>query len=409
MVSAHATEAHNPRLSFYESAMLLRGMYNPEYFRERVRPSLARKCDGDVEKVHDLLIETAHRLRGPIRQLGMGYRPPKNLEVNFNGVRLSAPIATAEGLDKNADALDALRLFFPLQQPGTVVVHPRDGNPRVRVAALDVQSEMFNAQGFPSKGIDYFSANLREYRKHGGDGAVFASICGLPDQAKGIETAMQEMYSMMRLLGPYVQGFIWNPASPNTKALEQLRTPETFLQTAQLMDSAAKGKVLLVKMAPYEPADRTAALNLFTSFVDGGGHGAVTTNTKLFMKHELPPQIRDTWGYPSAGRSGTFLTSYMLRSVHDMRVQRPDSVIGATGGIFDAATAIAAFQMGATYVAGYTPYAFNGPGLAREIMGGVSRAIERSRDASLAELQKSVRELARKEDPLGKDLMKKEA
>ena len=106
--------------------------------------------------------------------------------------------------------------------------------------------------------------------------------------------------------------------------------------------------------------------------------------------------VRANWGYPSAGRSGAFLKGYRLRSVRDMRVEFPDSVIIGTGGIYDPADAYETFKAGATMIEGYTPYAYFGPGLVKILINGVSKRLKAEGYQDLADLQKHVRKLARR-------------
>jgi dihydroorotate dehydrogenase len=43
------------------------------------------------------------------------------------------------------------------------------------------------------------------------------------------------MEVLISRLRPYVQGFVWNPSSPNTPALKNLRTKELFKEHAELI------------------------------------------------------------------------------------------------------------------------------------------------------------------------------
>ncbi|MDE1768656.1 MAG: hypothetical protein KGH62_04785, partial [Candidatus Micrarchaeota archaeon] len=321
------------------------------------------------------------------------FKPPKQLIIKINGEHV-LPLGTAAGMDKNGKALEAFGNLFGFQEPGTVVIEPRLGNPRVRVTTLKDSIDLFNAPGFPSKGLDYFLKNISEYRRKGGRAIIYVSICGLPSEGRATANAMKEMEVLITTLRTYVDGFVWNPFSPNTKALEKLRTAATFYETGRLMDELAPGKLKMVKIGPYDetPAELKKTLILINAFFEGGGQGVVTTNTYPFSKEMLPESIREKWGYPTAGRSGTFLTDYMLRSINDIRNAFRDSVlIFGTGGISDGITAYKAFKAGANALEGYTPYVSYGPGLVRNIMDGLQTEMDRDGIKNLAHLQKLAR------------------
>jgi dihydroorotate dehydrogenase len=385
-----------PSLGLKERLKLLRGTLKMEYFRDVTRPMLYKLCNDDPEAVHDLVLKTMHEQRHLSKLLAPFFVPPKNLAIKVNGVDV-IPFGTAAGLDKNGDALAVLGEIFGFQESGTIVLHPREGNKKPRVAVDEMNFGLYNAQGFPSKGLEYFLNNISEYRKDGGRGVVYASVCGLPVSEKSaIQTAMDEMEILVTKLNPYVEGFVWNPFSPNTAALMKLRHPLIFYETSQLMAQLAPDKLRLVKMGPYEPDETFAAMKLIGKFLDGGGHGAVGPNTKKFLKDQLPEHIGGTWGYPSAGKSGESLRGYRMRFVMDTRVTFPDSTIIANGGISTPDDAYSTFRAGATMVGNYTPNTFLGPSLAAWLMRDVSMELWSNGYDNLKQLQMIVKDMAKR-------------
>jgi dihydroorotate dehydrogenase len=369
--------------------MMLRGALNPDYFNSSVRPMLYKLCRGDPELVHDFMLNMLDKHGQSIRALSKYFfKPPENLRINFRGVSM-LPFGTAAGMDKNCDALLAFENIFGFQEPGTIILPVREGNKRVRVAVLDDEKDLLNAQGFPSKGISHSVQNLNSYRQLGGKSQIFASICGLPISGDNIiETSMEEMKTLMAVLKHDVNGFVWNPFSPNTDALKVLREPTTFRETSLLMAKMAPDHLRLVKLGPYSTTEeRIKAMALVASFLEGGGHGVVTTNTRMITKDKLPPWIQQNWGYPSAGRSGRYLQDYRLRSIRDIRSNFPEAIIVGTGGIYTAIDAYASFQAGANLLEGYTPYTFFGAGLLREITQRLSQKLKRQ-GITLSQLQK---------------------
>lgn len=390
MDTANAGYKKDPaNLGIAERMMMFRGILDPEYFNRSVRPRLFAMAYNDAEKVQELVIEILRRNNFSMSMASNFFPRHDELKVKVAGKEF-VPFGTAAGLDKNGEAMLALSHFFGFLEPGTVVLNPRTGNDRPRLIAVDKDHDLYNAQGFPSKGLEYFMNNIMQYRKSKGKAPVYADICGLPlSEQNAVQVAMDEMRVLLQRIEPYVDGFVWDPASPNTAALSVLKTPEIFEQTAQLMKQLSKNKLNLVKMWPYEPAEKDASLKFVESFINGGGHGVVTSNTKMFPKEQIPAP---NWGYKSAGRSGSFLKEYRLRSVRDMRAAFPDAVIVATGGINDGDDAYKTFEAGADMLEGYTPYTFYGLGLLRQLEEGVARNLKANGYDTLAHLQADVKE-----------------
>ncbi len=375
-----------------EKLKLLRGMFSTNTFKETVRPMLYGKADGNPETVHENVLKNLSTYSFAMPLLAPFFNTRPELQISVQGKRI-APFGTAAGLDKDGDALAPLSNFFGFLEPGTVVINAREGNPKPRVFAHEPELAIFNAQGFPSKGIDHFENNLKAYSRNKRRVPIYVSICGLPlSEENALEQAMEEMKILMKRLEPFVDGFVWNPYSPNTSALTKLRNPDTFMSTAQLMEESAPNALRLVKIGPYTEEQQGFSLNLVKSFIDGNGHGVVTSNTLMVPRENIPAK---SWGYASAGESGRPLFKYMLRSCRDIRGRFPDSVIIATGGIFNGHDAFDAFKNGSTMVSGFTPYTFYGVGLVRNIKKELFNELRKEGYDNLTELQEKAREVLR--------------
>ena len=385
---------------------------SPWFFRHVVRHELYRRygrvtdTDGaryDPERVHEAVMNHLPEYREVLQRHDLPRQFPE-LEVEIKG-RKFVPFGTAAGMDKNGEALDEFSYIFGFQEPGTVVVPVRLGNKQPRVAVDAGDDNMYNAQGFPSKGLEYFVRKIKSYRESGGTATIYASICGLPQEAD-FDFHKDELRIIIDTLNPYVDGFVWNPFSPNTDALKKLRTPNNFYDTAKLMRSLCD-KLLLVKMGPYEKDQKEAWLSLADPWISGKGDGFVVVNTFMVPKEEvcsefwgMPQWVLDwqytffgkpieQWGYGSAGKSGRFLAPYRMRAIRDLSASffGEDVIIFGTGGIFDGDDAYETFLAGADAIEGYTPYAFYGLGLARELMGRVSYRMQQDGYKSLQELR----------------------
>ncbi len=360
-------------IEWVKKAIFVKGLTNPTFFRRVVRPLAYKLSQGDPEKVHEMALTALNEFEESVREVASYFDFPY-LKVSFAGKQVT-PFGTAAGFDKNGDVLSPLSYIFGFQEVGTVIVNPREGNPRPRVAIDSKNGDLYNAQGFPSKGLDYFLKNIRTYREKGGDGFILVSVCGLPPSSDRLDISREELSTLVDSINPYVEGFVWNPFSPNTAALSALRATEEFGRAASLIAQKTSGKPLLVKMGPYDADQekRDNWLDLVDAWLKNGGTGLVAVNTYMTPKEKVPSE---TWGYPSAGRSGRFLQSYRDRAVKDARKVFPDATIIATGGIDTGEQAWNAFKSGADLLEGYTPYTFNGLGLLHDLACAVDTTLD---------------------------------
>ncbi|MBI2583036.1 MAG: hypothetical protein HYW25_00065 [Candidatus Aenigmarchaeota archaeon] len=369
-----------------ERRVFRRSLEDTRFFRRFARRTAYLLARGDPEAVHELALRELNRFEDVVAEVAPKFDFP-DLHVGING-RSVMPFGTAAGLDKNGDALCPLSHLFGFLEPGTVVVQRREGNERPRVAVDDANGEIYNAQGFPNKGLYNFLRNAASYRERGGEAPLLISICGIPPEIGRFEMAYRELEELLDRLCPYADGFVWNPFSPNTVALTALRTPEEFRRSADTIAEKAEGKLKLVKMGPYDRDGRQQWLDLVDAWIEGGGDGIVAVNTYMVPREKIPAR---NWGYPSAGRSGPFLKEYRQLAVRDCRGAFPDSFIIATGGIDSGEEAWHALQAGADALEGYTPYTFHGFGLLPEMASFVQSSLRALGYAALSQFQNDIR------------------
>ncbi|HEV2225609.1 MAG TPA: hypothetical protein VGR56_02245 [Nitrososphaerales archaeon] len=358
---------------------------SPRLFKRVVRPVIYRKCGGDPERVHEFAIKMLEQNEKVLEDAASRFDFP-DLILPVAGSR-RMPFGTAAGFDKDGEVLYPLSQIFGFEEPGTIVLHRREGNPRPRIAVDAEKMELYNALGFPSLGAEHFAANAKRYRERGGKAPLLASICGIPPSPDKMEVAYTEMESIVDLVGPFVNGFVWNPFSPNTAALGLLRTPECFHQTAELLKKMAGQKLKLVKMGPFDDTEekRSGWAALLRSWMEGGGDGLVATNAYMVPRSQVPSS---SWGYDWAGRSGRFLHDYRDRAVREARKEFPSAVIIATGGIDSGEEAWRAFEAGADLLEGYTPYTFESFGLLIRISKELGALLKSKGYSSLEEFVK---------------------
>ncbi len=373
-------------LNFLERKVFERVLTDPKFFRNAVRRLAYLKARGDPERVHELALEALNEHIETIRKHSTQFNFP-NLKIVLGDRELN-PIGTAAGLDKNCDALEPLSHLFGFQETGTIVIPERPGNNKPRVAIDEKNDTIYNAQGFPSKGLKYAKQNLQRYRSSGGNAFILTSICGIPKDPSRLDDAFEDTKILVEELDKLTDGFVWNPFSPNTEALKTLRNPETFEKYAKLIKEKAGSRLALVKMGPYEKEGKNDWLNLVEAWLSYAD-GIVAVNTYMVPKEQTPLK---KWGYQSAGKSGKALVEYRQRAIKDTRKIFPKAAIIATGGISSSQDALDALTY-ADALECYTPITFSGPGLILEICKGLEGRLNEMGYKTVKEFQNSQRSL----------------
>jgi dihydroorotate dehydrogenase len=355
---------------------------SPSLFRTVARPYLYMRCGGDAEEVHDLAIRQLRGLEPVLESISERFDFP-DLRVDVAGAS-RMPFGTAAGFDKDGEALYPLSLMFGFEEPGTVVLRLREGNPRPRVAASPRKRELYNALGFPSRGAESFAANAKGYRERGGKAPLLVSICGIPPSPDALDAALDEVRTLVDVVGPQADGFVWNPFSPNTAALAALKSKESFRETAEVLKARAGRKMKLVKMGPFDGSGQTLEewSSLLQGWMEAGGDGVVVTNTLPVPRSQVP---LSRWGYETAGLSGRPLRRYRDAAIREARSKFPEATIIATGGIDTGEEAWKAFEAGADLLEGYTPFVFEGFGVLIRISRELRAILRQKGYSTLAE------------------------
>ncbi len=362
--------------------MVERALTDPEYYEQVARPLLYRLALGDPERAHRIAFWTLNRAQESVARVGERLHG-QDLAVHLFG-KEAVPIGTAAGFDKDCDALAPLGALFGFQEVGTVVLRKRRGNKQPRVHVDADARTMYNAQGFPSQGLRHARRKLAAYREAGGDGLVFASVCGLPEGPSDITTAREELAELVRGLAPYVDGFVWNPYSPNTEALSRLRTPAEFKVAAQILAEHAPGKPRLVKVGPHRPYERGWRLGLIEAYLSAGGTGVVAVNTWPVQRSQVPA---GEWGYAHAGLSGRPLYDPAKQAVADVRAEFPNATIIGVGGVGARGPRDAweLLEAGADGVELFTACTIRGFGVLAEQQSGIRAGLRAAGYRALAE------------------------
>ncbi len=291
--------------------------------------------------------------------------------VSAFGLTFPNRVGLAAGYDKDGEAWRGLSaLGFGHIEVGTVTPEPQPGNPKPRVFRLVPQRSVINRMGFPGRGAAFVADRLRG-RPPGGP--VVGVNIG-KQKATALEDAGVDYQQLMDVFAPLADYLAINISSPNTPGLRRLQEP-VFLagllggiasRRSELADRLGRDVPVLVKLAPDLSDDQLDGA--VGAIVESGLDGIIATNTTI---------ARDGVDHPLAGEegglSGATLTARSTEVVARVAglLQGAVPIIGV-GGIMGPEDAVAKLDAGATLVQVYTGLIYEGPGLVKRIVRGLS-------------------------------------
>jgi dihydroorotate dehydrogenase len=332
--------------------------------------------------------EDAHGLS--IKALKTGLVPacaPRNdpaLRVTVAGMSFPNPLGMAAGYDKNAEVPDALlKLGFGFVEVGTLTPLSQAGNPKPRIFRLVEDNAVINRLGFNNEGHEPALRRLANRRSRAG--IVGVNIGANKDSADRVA----DYVAGIRKFHTLASYFTVNISSPNTPGLRDLQARDSLRELlGKVLDArdAQSGlrRPVFLKIAPDLPEasldDIAAEIALHPL------DGLIISNTTLsrtgLKGARNSAETGGLSGVPLFERSTIVLAKMRQR----VGVELP--LIGV-GGIDSATTAITKIRAGADLVQLYTSMIYRGPGLAGEIVKGMSEALKRDGITTIAALRDS--------------------
>jgi dihydroorotate dehydrogenase len=313
--------------------------------------------------------ETAHALAtfslGPLEHLSLlralvrPRRDPKKV-TRAMGLEFPTPVGLAGGFDKNAKRARALAaLGFGFLELGTVTARAQAPNPRPNMFRLPADRALINRLGFPNEGAARVAARFAPHKDAVGVPVGFSigksRVVEIGEDATPIVADYTESFDAVAPVSDFV---VVNVSSPNTKNLRALQG--TALADALLgaLSARAKGKPLLVKIAPdLDDADIDALCGVADKH---GLAGVVATNTTIKREGlSSPADVVEKIG--AGGLSGPPLRARAVSCVKRVRAALPNATIIGVGGIETGEHAAAMMDAGASLVQIYTSFVYRGP------------------------------------------------
>jgi len=346
------------------------------FYRKVLKPVLFRM---DPERAHRFVMGglklTGSLPGGPAligAMAGGGSRPELSMELW--GLRFANPVGLAAGLDKNGEAVAGFSaLGFGFVEIGTVTPRPQPGNERPRLFRLPSDEALINRMGFNNEGAERLARRLERL----GERSVPVAVNIGKNKTTPNERAAEDYVACIRQLYRHADLFVINVSSPNTPDLRKLQHGD---ELRRLLESAAEemerqrgmhGRKLpmLVKIAPDLSDDE---LERIVETVSAGNvSGIIATNTTIRrdgLTHGNAKEAGGLSGKPLRRRS-----TEIVRRIYKLTKGKLP-IVGA-GGIFSAEDAYEKIRAGASLVEIYTGLIYRGPGIVREITGGLCRLL----------------------------------
>ena len=325
----------------------------------------------DPERAHGLAIAA-------LKLLPPGKPAPDGgpLAIRVAGLSFPNPLGMAAGFDKNAEVPDALLgVGFGFAEVGSITPLPQVGNPKPRMFRLVEDRGVINRLGFNNAGADAAAARLA--RRLGKPGIVGINIGANKDSADRIA----DYVAMTKVMAPLASYLAVNISSPNTPGLRALQDEAalTGLLDAVLEARGASQVPVFLKVAPDLTTADIDAISRIA--IDKGLAALIVSNTTISR-----PPLRSRYAGESGGLSGAPLKALAQQRLRDFRKASGGAIpLVGVGGIASAEDAWARIRAGASLVQIYSAMAFDGPDIARRIVGGLERLMKRDGFASIAE------------------------
>ncbi len=318
--------------------------------------------------------EQAHGLAMAGLRAGLGPRVRADrwpsLALTLAGLKLPNPIGLAAGLDKNAEAPDALLACgFGFVECGAATPRPQPGSPPPRLFRLPQERALINRMGFNNAGVEAIVGRLAARRGHGVTGLNIGANKDSPDRAGDYVAVLERAW-------PHIDYATLNISSPNTPGLRSLqeRGPleELLCRIAAVRATLAQGpaKPIFLKVAP--DLDERQIADIAELALAHGVDALIVSNTTLSRPEGLAGAHRREAGGLS-GRPLFARSTQMLALFAEASGGRL-ALIGS-GGVESGATALAKIKAGASAVQLYSAFVFEGPGIAAQIAAELAQLL----------------------------------
>ena len=288
----------------------------------------------------------------------------------MSNINVANPVGLAAGFDKDYRMGSSLAtLGFGYIVGGTVLLRPREGNPKPRLVRDKSIGALTNSLGFPSLGLEKIVRNLK---------SVDADTTKFITSISGLST--EEFLTCYSELQPLSAGIELNISSPNTEGIRVFQQID-HLKELLISLNTMKTKPLFIKLPPYFNQDeKNHTHRMIDICLEYSIDGLTLSNTR--------PVTDDRLAVGKGGLSGKPLLSHTIRIVQEIRANYgQDITINACGGISSGDNALDLIAAGADTIQLYTGFIYEGPSIAKYINNHILLFMEKHGLTSLQELR----------------------
>lgn len=289
----------------------------------------------------------------------------KSASVSAFGLTFNAPFGLAAGFDKNAVAVRALgELGFSHVEIGTVTAIAQDGNDTPRLFRLKADRALINRMGFNNDGAEAIAKRLEKLRASKHKLPIIGVNIG-KSRVVEVEDAVSDYETSARLLAPFADYLAVNVSSPNTPGLRSLQSVEALKPILEAVLAQAKGKPVLVKIAPDLADEDVVAVAKLAKKL--GLAGVIATNTTI-SRAGLKTASTKVEAMGAGGLSGAPVNARSLEVLRLLKKTLGDDLaVVSVGGVETKEQVLERMKAGATLVQGYTGFIYFGPLWARKL------------------------------------------
>lgn len=354
-------------------------------YRHLIRPVLFQM---QAEQAHEKAI---HLLRVVLRYKSLSdfishlFSSPL-LPTTIENLHFSNPLGLAAGMDKNAVALPVWqKLGFGFCEIGGITGQEQPGNPKPRMFRAPKDQSIINRMGFNNDGLEKVLETLKDWKTCNQWPSSPVAINLGKSKTTPLDEAPQEYAQLLESLWAYGDFFVVNVSSPNTPDLRKLQHIDALKKVFQALNHSitkledaypnTPRRPIFLKIDPDMSKENLD--DIIDTVLESGISGIVATNTTLSRPApERQGNHPDVYA-EKGGMSGKPLqqrSTDLIRHIYS-RTTGKLAIIGV-GGIFKAEDAWEKIAAGATLIQAYSGMVYEGPGMARSIVEGLSEQLE---------------------------------
>lgn len=276
--------------------------------------------------------------------------PAEWRSFSWKGIYFANRLGTAGGFDKSGVMIDACyRLGFGFVEVGTVTPLEQKPNPG-KIIDRDWDSKtLWNKMGFPSVGVTAVVNRLKSKRTKV---PVFLNIG--KNRTTPNESADGDYAVVIQKTHDWVQGFVINISSPNTKGLRELQSKEYLLKFLSRLRPMSS-KPMLLKLSPDLSAEELEGV--LEALIEAKFDGVILTNTTV--------QRGEGSSWPvEGGLSGAVLKEQSEVALQRARAyldkRQSDLLLVSVGGVLTPKDVAKRLELGADLVQVYSAMVFEG-------------------------------------------------